>query len=82
MNALMRAKLKCLAVTPSGDGESLKFNAVSKSTAYPADGSDEDNSYARYSPFAELSITIQNPALKGKIAVGDTFYVDFTPVSK
>lgn len=78
----MRAKMKCNSVEPSGDGEALRFSAVSKSTAYPADGSDEDNSYGRWTPSAELSINIQNPALKGKIVVGDTFYVDFTPAPK
>lgn len=78
----MRAKMKCNSVEPSGDGEVLKFSAVSKSTAYPADGSDEDNSYARWTPSAELSINVQNSALKGKIAVGDKFYVDFTPAGK
>lgn len=82
MNTLMRAKLKCTSVTPSSEGEALRFVAVGKSGAYPSDGRDEDNSYARWTPSAELSINIQNPALKGKIAVGDTFYVDFTPVSK
>lgn len=79
---LMRAKMRCHSVTPSGDGEILKFYAVSKNSAYPDDGSDEDNNYARWSPSAELSINIQNPNLKGKIANGDTFYVDFTPVIK
>ena len=72
--------MKCHNVEPAGDGELLRFHAVAKSDAYPQDGSDEDNSYARWSPSAELSINVQNPALKGKIAVGDTFYVDFTKV--
>lgn len=75
----MRAKLKCSSVTPSGDGEILKFHAVAKSDSYPADGSDENNSYARWSPSASLELNVQNPNLKGKIAEGDTFYVDFTP---
>ncbi len=73
--------MKCTSVALSGDGEILKFCAVSKTDGYPPDGSDEDNSYARWSPSASLEINVQNPALKGKIAAGDTFYVDFTKAS-
>lgn len=74
----MRAKLQVSSATPCGEGEILKFHAVCKSTAYPADGSDEDNSYARYSPSADLTINVQNPALVGKFKPGAKFYVDFT----
>ena len=74
----MRAKLHVSLVTPCGDGEILKFHAVCKSDGYPADGSDEDNSYAKFSPSAELTINVQNPALKGQFKPGQKFYVDFT----
>lgn len=79
---VMRAKMRCANVEPCGDGEVLKFHAVAKNAAYPEDGSDEDNSYARFSPSADLSINVQNPNLKGKIVAGDTFYVDFTRVEQ
>lgn len=59
--------------------ENLTFNAVAKSGIYPADGSDEDNSYARWSPSAEFKITVANPALFGKFERGQKYYVDFTP---
>jgi len=78
----MRAKLCCNSVSPQGEGEVLKFHAVSRSDSYPADGSDENNSYAKFSPSADLTINVQNPALKGKIKEGDAFYVDFTPAPK
>lgn len=58
--------------------ETLSFNAVAASQ-YPADGSDEDNTYAKFSPNASLSITITNPALLGQFKVGEKYYVDFTP---
>ena len=45
---------------------------------YPADGSDEDNTYAKFSPGASLSLNIANPALFGKFLVGEKYYVDFT----
>ncbi|HEU0283260.1 MAG TPA: hypothetical protein VFQ99_05710 [Gallionella sp.] len=57
--------------------ETLSFNAVAASQ-YPADGSDEDNTYAKFSPCASLSITVANPALLGKFKAGEKYYVDFT----
>lgn len=74
----MRAKLKIESVTRIEYGEQLKLRAVCASK-YPEDGSDEDNTYAKFSPAAELSITIANPNLFGKFNPGEKFYVDFTP---
>lgn len=81
----MRAKLRVGAVLPMQDGqgnvvqECVIFHGVSKSAAYPSDGSDEDNTFAKFSPSATLDLLIANPALIGKLAVGEAFYVDFTP---
>ncbi|WP_292099351.1 hypothetical protein [Mesorhizobium sp.] len=61
--------------------ETLSFNFPSKDGAYPADGSDEDQQFARFSPMGSLSLTVANPALIGKFAVGDTFYLDFERVN-
>ena len=44
---------------------------------YPDDGSDEDNTFARWSPGAHLSINIANPALFGRFKHGQKFLVDF-----
>jgi hypothetical protein len=74
--------MRCNTVTKSGDTESLNFSAVCKSDGYPADGSDENNSFARWTPSASLSMSVTNPALAGKIQQGDEFYVDFTPATK
>jgi hypothetical protein len=79
----MRAKLQINSVTEHFgiDGakcqESLSMNAVGASK-YPEDGSDEDNTYAKWSPSAVLSITIANPTLFGNFKVGEKYYVDFT----
>ncbi len=62
--------------------ETLKMNAVGKSGTYPEDGSDEDNSYAKWSPSAEFEIYIANPNLFGKFKIGQKFYVDFTEVQQ
>lgn len=82
----MRAKVKITNIAPykneAGEVqiEALTFNFPAKDGAYPADGSDEDQSFARYSPSGALSLTIANPALIGKFAVGDKFYLDFVPI--
>lgn len=84
--ATMRAKLKVGFVHEhfhgeegAKSGETLKFSAVG-APKYDPDGLDEDNTFAKYSPAADLSIWVANPALFGQFKPGDTFYVDFTPV--
>lgn len=82
---LMRAKMKVGSVFPLRiDGntvsEQVTFHGVAKSSSYPADGSDEDNTFAKFSPSVNLTMMIANPALLGKLEPGATFYVDFTPV--
>ncbi len=52
--------------------------AVGPKGSYPADGSDEDNTYAKFSPQGALTLTIVNPELIGKIEPGQKFYLDFT----
>lgn len=84
MERTMRAKLRVSNITPSRDregavqNEQVKFHGVAKNSAYPEDGLDENNTYAKFSPSAEFSITVANPALFGTFYIGDEFYVDFT----
>lgn len=85
MSTRMRAKVRITAITkyPAGEEvthEALTFSFPAKDGAYPADGSDEDQQFARFSPAGALSLTVANPALQGQFSVGDTFYLDFTPV--
>lgn len=85
--AKMRAKLKVTNIRQAGAGptgaacEELTFGAVYRQSAYPADGTDEDNTFALYTPSADLKMSITNPALVGSFNVGDAFYVDFIPVA-
>lgn len=79
MSTSMRAKMAVSSVEPYGEGEKVSFTCVSRPDGYPADGSDEDNTFARWSPDGRAYVAILNPALKGKFALGDKFYVDFTP---
>lgn len=80
MNTTMRAKFAVSHVVKhEGGSETVNFTAVSKSGGYPADGSDEDNTFAKWTPSAQCSIQITNPELQGKFEPGQKFYVDFTP---
>jgi hypothetical protein len=83
---VMRAKMVVQTVNPypsesDKQNEQITFSGVSASS-YPADGSDENNTFARFSPSVALQISITNPALHGQIKPGDTFYVDFTRAPK
>ena len=81
----MRAKVRVGSVFPyrSDAGETVSeqvtFHGVAKSGSYPADGSDEDNTFAKFSPSVSMTFTIANPELFGKYEPGKTYYVDFTP---
>jgi hypothetical protein len=80
----MRAKMRLANIQTYNDAdgnpiqENLRFSAVCKSGAYPADGSDEDNTFSKFTPNAELTMTVQNPALIGTMQAGEKYYVDFT----
>jgi hypothetical protein len=78
MSTTMRAKFQIGSVEVFGSSEQVKFHAVA-AKAYPADGNDEDNTFAKWSPSAECKIMITNPALFGQFKPGDKFYVNFTP---
>ena len=78
--ANMRAKFVVQSVEVFSGAEKVNFYAVSKSQ-YGADGLDEDNTYAHYSPSANCSIHIANPALHGTFKPGQKYYVDFTEAS-
>lgn len=73
----MRAKLRLDTVLKNTSGETLNFYAVAASK-YPEDGSDENNTYAKFSPSARCEIFVANPALFGKFTPGEEYYVDFT----
>ncbi|MCA1490103.1 hypothetical protein I6F11_04115 [Ensifer sp. NBAIM29] len=86
----MRAKVRVGTCIPyrnpeTGEtiNETLRFHGVAKSDGpYPADGSDENNTFSKFSPAVDITIMVANPALFGKFEAGDTFYVDFVPAPK
>jgi hypothetical protein len=82
----MRAKVAVFSVqefhygTDGGkSAETVTFNPISKDGPYGSDGTDEDNSYAKWTPSGEIRLQITNPALWGQFQNGQRFYVDFSP---
>jgi len=74
----MRAKLTINNIDNQHEGqEVLNFSAVCRSEGYGEDGADENNTYAQFTPTADLRMVIQNPALLGKFEIGEEYYVDF-----
>lgn len=85
----MRAKVRVGSVIPGRIGEdgkpqyeTLQCHGVSKSEGYPTDGSDENNTFAKFSPSVSMSLHVANPALIGAFEPGETFYCDFIPAPK
>lgn len=78
---MMRAKLRVAFVESNPTTETLHFNAVTGTDPFGPNGESEDNTYARFTPSAELKMVVTNPELIGKFKMGDTFYVDFIPAS-
>lgn len=78
MAVAMRAKMRVNHVDKQfPNQETLHFNPVGPSR-YPEDGSDENNTYAKFSPSGSLQLTVVNPVLLGKFSVGEEYYLDFT----
>jgi hypothetical protein len=74
----MRAKVRVTNIESFQGCENLTFQPVG-ANSYPADGKNEDNDFARWTPSGEIKLSVTNPDLHGKFEVGKTFYVDFTP---
>lgn len=74
----MRAKMRLHHIDRQYEGqETLYFHAVAASK-YPEDGADENNTYAKFSPSAQLQLTVANPDLLGMLHEGEEYYLDFT----
>jgi hypothetical protein len=81
-----RCKVRVESVKLLGTGDyaseevqmrAVQGNKVSK--GYPADGSDEDNTYAKFSPSADFRLLVTNKALHGQFKPEQRYYVDLTP---
>ncbi len=76
----MRCKVKITEVKLGENCDQITAVPVCKSGAYPADGSDEDNTFSKFSPSGCLQLTIANPELLNVYRPGQQFYVDWTPI--
>lgn len=75
---MMRAKLTLYSVCSYGNNSAtVVFNTV-----YDCNNKPEDNSYAEFTPSAELKMEVSNPALLAKLKPGQKFYVDFTLIEE
>lgn len=76
----MRCKVKITEVTLDENCDQITAVPVCKPGGYPADGSDEDNTFSIFTPSGEFKLTITNPELLSIYRPGQQFYVDWTPV--
>lgn len=77
---MMRAKMKIGTIATAGEGiVNVIMNAVF--SRVDQDGNSEDNTFARYTPCAELIMQVANPALVASLKEWQTFYVDFSEIA-
>jgi hypothetical protein len=79
--AVIRAKLRVNQVIHYIDNLGQIESEEVKLTAVYDDDPESDNAqWSKWTPSANLSITISNPAAIGKLTKDHEFYIDFTPV--
>lgn len=73
---MVRGKFKLDVITNYSCGtKCFNFTAVS-----PADGEIEENAkYHKYTPSGKVEMVIDNPAARAQFALGEYYYLDFTP---
>ncbi len=49
--------------------------------AYPGGDSEENKSFAKYTPSGEITLGITNPDAIGFFELGKAYYIDFTPAA-
>ena len=81
---MMVAKFVVRGVVQQGEPVSSEILKMAPVTSKPfdAEGFSEDNSFAKWTPSGNLEMTVTNPALLGRINVGDTFKLNFEKCEK
>lgn len=75
---MMRAKFVVRKVEQTSDTwQNVTLHAVTDKP-FDSEGNSEDNTFARYTPVGALTMSINNPALMGKLKEGEKYYLDFT----
>lgn len=81
MNPSIVAKFEVSSVEKYEGQENWTFMAVT-SKPFDALGQNEDNSFARWTPCGNITMTVQNPALLGRLERGKKFRVYFEEVNE
>lgn len=77
--AILRCKMRVQSVAQyKNEDGSVGSEEVKLQAVYGADGTDNAQ-WSKWTPSAQFSITINNPAAFDKLSKGHEFYVDFTP---
>lgn len=80
---ITRAKLVCTKVEETNDGATAPKKTgenVTFETRYNSEDAPEDNSYSKWTPFANSFLSITNPELFGQFKEGEAYYFDIVPV--
>lgn len=75
------AKFKVIKVEPSPTHQNITMSAVT-SKPFDKDGNSEDNTFSRWTPTGELTMTITNPNLFEALKEGQKFYLTFTEAAE
>ena len=74
-NPLFRAKFRVNSVEQQEESEFIDSSAVT-------DGSEENKSFAEYTPYGEFRLSVDNPNVIGRLDPGDEIYIDVTIAKK
>ena len=78
----VRAKLRCHFIQTGTDGDGNKTaETVHMHAVYSSDPNNENAQWSKWTPAANLTLTVSNPAAFGKFEQGAEYFVDFTPAS-
>ena len=69
----IRAKMRVQSVLVTGYSDLVKLSAV-----YGGTSNAEDNTYAKATPSGDLTLQIDNPAVRGVFQPDQVYYVDLT----
>ena len=70
----IRAKFVCETVLKDSSNETVKLRAVT------CDGSKDNESWSKWTPSGELTMSVSNPAAHGAFVPGKSYFIDISPV--
>jgi hypothetical protein len=82
MKPVIRCKMRVLEVLHSKNDRGETYQErVTLQAVYGPEGSENDQ-WSKWTPFANFTISINNPEAMNHLSTGHEFYVDFIPVTK